>query len=118
MFDSEFYPTPENVVNTMLNGFDLANKTALEPSAGKGDIIDGLNLAGAKVLSCEKNEELAKICATKSQFLKHDFFTLKAEEISHINFIFMNPPFSNADKHILHAWEIAPAGCTIVSQSR
>jgi len=115
MFDSEFYPTPENVVNTMLNGFDLANKTALEPTAGKGDIIDGLNLAGAKVLSCEKNEELAKICATKSQFIKHDFFTLKAEEISHINFIFMNPPFSNADKHILHAWEIAPAGCTIVS---
>jgi hypothetical protein len=27
----------------------------------------------------------------------------------------MNPPFSNADKHILHAWRIAPEGCEIVS---
>ena len=27
----------------------------------------------------------------------------------------MNPPFSNADRHILHAWEIAPDGCEIVS---
>jgi hypothetical protein len=29
--------------------------------------------------------------------------------------IIMNPPFSNADKHIIHAWEIAPEGCEIVS---
>lgn len=27
----------------------------------------------------------------------------------------MNPPFSNAAKHILHAWEIAPEGCEIIS---
>jgi hypothetical protein len=27
----------------------------------------------------------------------------------------MNPPFSNADRHILHAWSIAPEGCEIVS---
>ena len=27
----------------------------------------------------------------------------------------MNPPFSNADKHILHAWDIAPAGSTIIA---
>ena len=37
-----------------------------------------------------------------------DFLTVKSEQISHIDFIVMNPPFSNADKHILHAYEIAP----------
>ena len=27
----------------------------------------------------------------------------------------MNPPFSNADKHILHTYEIAPRGCKIIA---
>ena len=27
----------------------------------------------------------------------------------------MNPPFSQGARHILHAWEIAPPGCTIVA---
>ena len=27
----------------------------------------------------------------------------------------VNPPFSNADKHILHAYEIAPRGCKIIA---
>ena len=29
--------------------------------------------------------------------------------------IFMNPPFSADEKHILHAYDIAPDGCTIIS---
>lgn len=115
MFDSEFYPTPESVALTMIQGFDLRGKTVLEPSAGKGDLVNLLNEVGANVLTCEKNSDLAKIVSTKSTFLKADFFNVKSEEISHINYIFMNPPFRNADRHILHAYDISPAGCTIVA---
>lgn len=116
MFNKDFYPTPPEVIAKMIEGTDIDNKIILEPSAGKGNIIDYLKNLGAKsILSCELNADLATICKQKSQFLKPDFFDVESSEISHINLIIMNPPFSNADKHILHAFEIAPAGCKIIS---
>jgi len=116
MFDQEFYPTPIEVVERMLSGIDVCGKVILEPSAGKGDIIDILKQRGASVIACELHSELAIISAKKADvFLTNDFFDVKPEDISHVNFIIMNPPFSNADKHILHAYEIAPGGCTIIS---
>jgi hypothetical protein len=44
-----------------------------------------------------------------------DFLQVQAPEISHVDAIVMNPPFSADENHILHAWDIAPGGCTIVS---
>lgn len=114
MFDPEFYPTPEDVILQMQ--IDCRNKIVLEPSAGKGDIVKWLQLNGAKkVIACEKHPELKKILATICHIIADDFFTVKPENVSHVNQIIMNPPFSNADKHILHAWEIAPEGCEIIS---
>jgi len=116
MFDKDFYPTPKEVIFKMLRGLDIANKIVLEPSAGKGDIINILKREKATVLACEKNEELAKICTEKADvFLGYDFLEVTSDQISHIDFIVMNPPFSEDDKHILHAWEICPEGCEIVS---
>lgn len=47
---SEFYPTPESLVDKMLNGVDFNYiQTILEPSAGKGDIL--------KVLARRKEEK-------------------------------------------------------------
>ena len=116
MFDKEFYPTPLPVIQQMLFNVDIKDKTFGEFQAGKGDIVDYLIFNGAKqVIICEKNEDLAKIVSTKGTFLKNDFFDVQPEEISHIDCIIMNPPFSNADKHILHAWKIAPSGCEIIS---
>ena len=116
MFNAEFYPCPKEVIERMTDDLDLFGKTILEPSAGKGDIVEYCKKQGANVIVCELNNDLALIAANKAdRFLKADFFEVKAEEISHIDFIIMNPPFSNADKHILHALEIAPEGCTIVA---
>lgn len=115
MFNSEFYPTPQHVIQLMLGTVDLNGKYVLEPSAGKGDIVDYCAGAGASVAACEVNADLAKIVASKCRFLKHDFLEVKADEVSHIDYIIMNPPFSNADRHILHAWEIAPDGCEIIA---
>ena len=44
-----------------------------------------------------------------------DFLTVTADMISHVDVIVMNPPFSNEEQHILHAWDIAPEGCEIIS---
>lgn len=115
MFDKEFYPTPDNVIEMMTSGLDFTGKTVLEPSAGSGNIVDFVKKLGAEVIACEKHNDLQKIVAQKCRLIKSDFFDVKAEEVSHIDYIIMNPPFSNADKHIQHAWEIAPGGCQIIA---
>lgn len=115
MFNKDFYPTPENVILQMLEGYDVSGKTVLEPSAGKGNIVDVLLSHGSNVIALEKNEDLKKIVSTKCKVIGSDFLKVEPSEISHINFIVMNPPFSAAEDHILYAWEIAPPGCTILS---
>jgi len=115
MFNKDFYPTPYNIVELMINGESLEGRTVLEPSSGKGDIIDVLNSHGAKVLCCEKDENLAKISASKADLIGIDFLKIQSDQVSHIHAIYMNPPFSADEKHILHAWDIAPSGCLIVA---
>lgn len=116
MFNPDFYPTPQDVILTMLEGVTIHDKVILEPSAGKGDIMDFLNDNGAKeVLFCEVNEDLQKISQHKGRFLKSDFLDLESSEVSHIDLIVMNPPFSKDLEHILHAFSIAPAGSKIIA---
>lgn len=118
----DFYPTPKQLIEQMLNEVDVHGKVVLEPSAGKGNIVNALLDAGAReVLACENDTnllwtlQLEQPLDGRFRFLKNDFLEVKSEEISHINAIVMNPPFSSAAKHILHAWNIAPEGCTIVA---
>lgn len=116
MFGKDFYPTPDNVIEIMMANSDITNKVILEPSAGKGNIVDWLQARNSKqILACEINEDLRMILAGKCQILSADFFHLAAEQVSHIDMIVMNPPFSADEKHILHAWEIAPGGCEIIA---
>lgn len=115
MFNADFYPTPKHVIDQMIAGLDLNGKTVLEPSAGKGDIIDALKQQGAKVICCEQNEELALIASSKAKLIATDFLTVESHQISHVDYIVMNPPFSADEHHINHAWNIAPAGCEIVA---
>lgn len=116
MFNPDFYPTPKEVIYQMLEGTNINDKIILEPSAGKGDIIDYLNDNGAKeVLFCEVNEDLQKISQSKGRFLESDFLSLESSEVSHIDLIVMNPPFSKDLEHILHAFNIAPSGSKIIA---
>lgn len=116
MFNPDFYPTPNEVIIKMLEGTEIEGKIILEPSAGKGNIIDYLNFNGAEdVLFCEINEDLKQISQNKGIFLTDDFLKLESSQISHVDLIIMNPPFSADEKHILHAYEIAPKGCKIIA---
>lgn len=112
----DFYPTPKEVINTMLLGENVINKVCLEPSAGNGNIVRWLKENGAKeVIACEKETALQKLLSGECNLIAEDFFTVDAKMVSHIDYIIMNPPFSNAIQHIMHAFEIAPAGCTIIA---
>ena len=112
----DFYPTPEEVINTMMLGENILGKTILEPSAGSGNIVKWLKKNGAgEVIACEKDTHLQKLLAGECQLLASDFLSVTSEQISHVDFIVMNPPFSEGVKHIKHAFEIAPAGCTIIA---
>ena len=118
MFSSnaDFYPTPVEVINQMMIGEDVSGKTVLEPSAGSGNIVEWLWRAGAaNVIACENDPILLKILRGKCDILAEDFLTVTSEQVSHVDYIVMNPPFSEGAKHILHAFDIAPAGCTIIA---
>lgn len=116
LFSKELYPTPPEVIERMMMGEDYVGKTILEPSAGTGNIVSWLQDNGAgRVVACEIDGRLRQVLADKCEIIGTDFLQVTSEQVSHIGMIVMNPPFSNADEHILHAWDIAPAGCTIVA---
>jgi hypothetical protein len=118
MFNPDFYPTPPEVAAEMLDPLDLRGKTVLEPSAGSGNLVrECLDRGAAEVLWCEKEPRLRNMLTSLrgGYYLGHDFLQVEAHQVSHVDLIVMNPPFSADEAHILHAWEIAPPGCEIVA---
>jgi hypothetical protein len=117
MFNKDFYPTPFEVIEKMCFGFDFSSSNILEPSAGKANILKYIKSKydGVKLFYCEIEPELSKFCSPYANFMAADFLTLKKEDVSHIDFFVMNPPFSAEDTHILHAWNIAKDGAVIIS---
>jgi len=120
IFNPDHYPTPPEVAAEMLDPLDLRGRTVLEPSAGSGNLVrECLARGAAEVLWCETEPQLRAILAGITGmavgFGCGDFLQLDAAQVSHIDLIVMNPPFSADEAHILHAWEIAPPGCEIVA---
>ena len=112
MFNKDFYPTPESLIMRMFTKIEKEQTmNILEPSAGKGNIVDYFQ---DKIIYSKKNwkidcieieDELQGILKSKgykviyNDFLR--FFTLKKYDL-----IVMNPPFSNGDRHLLKAIEL------------
>lgn len=102
IFDRDFYPTPAAVIERMLMGVEIFDKLVLEPSAGSGNIVDALNAQGVReVYACEINDRLRKTLSGKCTIIGKDFLAVTPDQISHIDVIVMNPPFSDAERHIL-----------------
>ncbi len=112
----DFYPTPREVIEQMMLGEDVSGKVILEPSAGSGNIVDWLKENGAReVIACENDPHCRKLLADKCRVIANDFLTVTSEQVSHVDMIVMNPPFSKGAEHILHAFEIAPPGCVVIA---
>ena len=130
MFGQEFYPTPDEVIAKMLHPYrtsilkenrehsrfypkftGISDLTILEPSAGKGNILDFIQEhSNCKSLyCCEINPDLKFILQEKNyQVISDDFLNYTGDLL--FDLIIMNPPFSNADQHILKAWELIDEG--------
>jgi hypothetical protein len=120
IFNPDFYPTPPEVAAEMLDPLDMRGRTVLEPSAGTGNLVrECLERGAAEVLWCEKEPQLWGILNTtrgaSPLYAYSDFLQVQPADVSHIDMVVMNPPFSSDEAHILHAWEIAPPGCEIVA---
>lgn len=116
-YNTDFYPTPREVIEKMLIDDSPAGLVVLEPSAGSGNIARALRDAGAaEVLTCETDLNLQPILRRDGfRLIASDFMQVTAEQVSHVQMIVMNPPFSQGVRHIRHAYDIAPAGCVIVA---
>lgn len=121
----EFFPTPKSFLEKIEVDFaDMWEKlprniSILEPSAGKGDIAEwfkhktsenyywrqdkrSLYFSKSDIDCIEIEPELRSMLKGKSYHLVHDNF-LTFNSVKRYDLIFMNPPFSNADKHLLKA---------------
>ena len=130
MFDAEFFPTPFSLIQKLVlpyhdhetcnHGYKVnPDWTILEPSAGKGDIADyianysdhsyGRRKNEARIRVIEQNFELQQILMGKGYpVIGHDFLSYEPDQ--HFDLILMNPPFSNGDAHLIHAWEVVGEG--------
>ncbi len=110
----DLYPTGEDTFNQMAEGLTIEGKVIYDPSAGTGNIVRFCQERGARqVIASEINEQLCKILQTNCTLIGTDFLKVTSDQISHIDAIVMNPPFSQGAAHIVHAYNIAPAGCKI-----
>lgn len=92
----------------------------LEPSAGKGDIVDLVRIKteynrGYKptIDTIEQSKDLRSILKGKEYNVIHDDF-LTFKTFKRYDAILMNPPFDNGCKHLLKAIEIQEKGGEIV----
>ncbi len=123
--DFQFYPTPSRVAGQLLRGVNWnIVKTVLEPSAGKGDLIECalhrnsyFSFRGRKYSSnrdidvdcIEIDTNLQAILIGKGFRVVHDDF-LSYVTRKRYDLILMNPPFSEGDLHLIRAIEMCENG--------
>lgn len=121
MFNKNFYPTPKELIHHMISKVDLEQcNFILEPSAGKGDIVDLVRTKtkynkGYKPIidTIESSKDLQSILKGKEYNLIHNDF-LTFETFKRYDLILMNPPFDFGDKHLLKAIDVQKRGGEIV----
>lgn len=126
--DCQFYPTPSEVAGKLMAGVDWkVVKSVLEPSAGRGDLIEWAKRRCKKVrysrsiynstygidlddIDCvEIDPNLQALLVGKGYRVVHDDF-LTYHTRKRYDLILMNPPFAEGDKHLLHALELCENG--------
>ena len=127
--NTDFYSTPEALAVRMVDMIDTKRvHFVLEPSAGKGDLVDKLkskmryhgysNITGkhgsdVEIDCIEQDGNLQSLLKGAGKRLIFDDF-LKFETFKKYDLILMNPPFSEGDKHLLKALEMMKNGGQVV----
>ncbi|OZB98047.1 methyltransferase [Paenibacillus sp. XY044] len=118
-----YFPTPKTIVQYMIEMADIQDgETILEPSAGNGNILDGITQytmeegLGVNLEALEWNYRLSEILELKQYKIVGNDFT-EFEPNNLYDKIIMNPPFEkNQDvEHVLKAYECLKDGGKIVA---
>lgn len=110
-----FVPTPAHVVQKLVEWAQIVKGvTALEASAGKGNIAEALKEAGADVSVIEQDPILQKILKLKGFTLVGEDFLSTTGQYARI---VMNPPFEGRRdiQHFLHAYQQLKPGRKVVA---
>jgi hypothetical protein len=110
--NKNFYPTPDNLIQKMLSKIKITPKRILEPSAGKGDILDKLkekystySYCNVDLSAIEIDETLSATLLGKNyKIIDSDFLNFSGPD--KFDLIIANPPFDNGVKHLLKAIDI------------
>lgn len=118
-----FYPTPPDLATEMAQQINLDFvHTVLEPSAGKGDLVDALvnrdkihnyQRCTLDVDCIELNPDLRLILKGKGYRVVHDDF-MTFDTFKRYDAIIMNPPFRDGERHLMKALDLLKDGGQIV----
>lgn len=115
-----FFPTPAALVDKMVAMANIKPyMEVLEPSAGKGDIVDGIKRSGVPCqVSCiEWNHTLREILKLKGHVVleENDFMQFKG--LCKYDRVILNPPFENHQDidHVIRAYSFLNVGGRLVA---
>ena len=111
--NKNFYPTPPNLAAKMVVKIKGHPQKILEPSAGKGDLIEAVTQKyyhrKPDISAIEIDPELqATLRGKGAKVLDSDFLSFDGPD--KFELIIANPPFDDGDKHLLKAIEIMYRG--------
>lgn len=120
--DCQFYPTPSEVAGWLMSGVNWRLVTSvLEPSAGRGDLIEYANKCKYSQYSRYTSDHLKDVDCIEIDSNLRATLTGKGYRVVHDDFltfttrkrydlILMNPPFSEGDQHLLKALQLSENG--------
>lgn len=118
-----YFPTPKTIVERMIELADIQDgETILEPSAGNGNILDGVNEyiqdnnLNAELHGIEWNHTLRQILELKQyKLVANDF--IEFTPFTKYNKIIMNPPFEKSKDvdHVLKAYDCLKDGGRLIA---
>lgn len=114
--DLQYYPTPQKIVDDLLDGLRLDGANVLEPSCGCGRFLDALRKRGANPYGIEADFGRAAQSRAKGHAVLHANF-LETIPSGDFDFVVMNPPFygKHYAKHVRHAFDFLKPGGTLIS---
>ncbi len=118
MFNKDFYPTPKTLALRMFNKVDFTRvQSILEPSAGKGDLIDSLGdfryhydaRRNQEIFAIEIELELQAVLKDKDiNVIDSDF--LQHQSTMYFDLVMANFPFSDGERHLTKALDMLYSG--------
>lgn len=112
-----FFPTPWPVIERMMELASIERgHRVLEPSCGKGDILDALKeqFPDIELIAIERNYTLSDVLSAKGHDVMFEDFCVHHGSYDRV---VMNPPFENGQDitHVEHAYSLLRPGGRLVS---